>query len=118
MRRGFSRSLAFSMGYSLGVEVEAEYALTIMRMGVERLFPEQVARSLWFDTHLSEAGEEEHARISASTAEQLAQTDEQVAELGAGFIQALDDTLDFMLDILRHIEERRIRERQGLKWQN
>jgi hypothetical protein len=96
-KRGYTRSLPHACGYALAVEVEADYQIAVVAAFARRSFGAgSVAANVWFDIHLDETGEEEHARQSVALSE-LAVTDaSDFQELVTGFEQACRDTERFM----------------------
>ncbi len=97
---GYTRSLAFSCGYALAVEVEADYQIAVVADFARRHFGAAAIRdNLWFQTHLAETGEVEHARQTVEMACAMVRGPGAFAQFEAGFEQACADTERFMESI-------------------
>lgn len=97
---GYTTSLPFSCGYALAVEVEADYQIAVVADFARRHFGAQTVRdNIWFNTHLAETGEEEHARQTVEMACAMVRGAEAFAEFEAGFERACVDTERFMESI-------------------
>jgi hypothetical protein len=94
MLAGFTRSLPYSLGYSLAIEVEADYQIALLAFSLAPVYEEAMLATEWFDVHLDAGGEEMHARLCLEAIERLGP--ENLAEVRAGFLQSCRDTCAYM----------------------
>lgn len=99
---GYTKNLPYSCGYALAVEVEADYQIYVVSEFTRQIFGRKtVDENIWFDVHLDEKGEEEHANMTINLAESCVKTDEDYQEFIAGFIQSCKDTENYMLEVCK-----------------
>jgi hypothetical protein len=96
MIAGYRSDIPFALGYALGIEVEADYQICLLNDCLNHYFPREMEKTTWFDIHLDEAGEEEHAKITVEVIEHFCKTEDSINYLQQGFLQACNDTNSFM----------------------
>ncbi|AXQ99550.1 hypothetical protein [Pseudoalteromonas piscicida] len=102
---GYTECPFKASGYALAVEVEADYQMAIVYDFIKRHFDnEKIDNNLFFEVHLDEDGEEEHARQTIEMAEGIVKSDEEFELFKQGFETACRDTEQYMLDILTLVE--------------
>ncbi|KZN63281.1 hypothetical protein N473_17790 [Pseudoalteromonas luteoviolacea CPMOR-1] len=102
---GYTECPIKASGYALAVEVEADYQMAIVYDFIKRHFDkETINNNLFFEVHLDEDGEEEHARQTIEMAEAIVKSDEEFELFKQGFDAACQDTEQYMLDILKLVE--------------
>ncbi|AFZ23318.1 hypothetical protein Cylst_0996 [Cylindrospermum stagnale PCC 7417] len=57
--------------YSLGIEVEGADQIYLSERSSHSMFSKQLATTTWFEIHLSNTGEEEHANMAIYTIESI-----------------------------------------------
>lgn len=100
---GYSAKLGFALGYALGVETEADFQISVIYSAFMQHFPQITRRDEFFATHMSEYGEEAHAKATCESIEALI-ADGAIAraDVTDGFNAAIVDTRDFVCEI--HVE--------------
>ncbi len=94
---GYSKNLPYSCGYALAVEVEADYQIAVVAEFAKAAFgADSVYGNVWFDAHLDETGEEEHAKQTVSMSEAVVRSDGEYREFVRGFKQSCSDTKSYM----------------------
>jgi hypothetical protein len=93
---GYMADLPFAVGYALGLEVEAGYEIAVLSKALVRHFPDQLGRTPWFDAHLADQQEEEHANASVALVESVIAGPSDLERVRAGFVQYCDDVHAFM----------------------
>jgi hypothetical protein len=84
--------------------VESDFQLSMIALALTKKYPEGMWKTNFFDVHLDSSGEEEHARATCETIESMIAAGEYTREdIEAGFHQAIIDTRDFMLAMLRDV---------------
>ncbi|MEH2421039.1 MAG: hypothetical protein V7K48_08955 [Nostoc sp.] len=106
--KGFTADIPFSLGYSLGIEVEGAYQIDLIERSSRQMFSEQLVTTNWFKIHLSDTGEQEHANMAVHTIEKTLNNQQDYQRLDQGFFQACNDTLNFMESIYDDLKSFRI----------
>ena len=58
---GYTKNLIYSCGYALMIEVEADYQIALVEKFTEKTYGAGSYDTTYFDVHLANSGEEEHA---------------------------------------------------------
>jgi hypothetical protein len=115
---GFTRNEPFALGYSLGVEIEADFQIALVGTALLPRFKELLAEDQWFNLHLSADGEEFHSQLCLDAIVASSFDDAAFDEVEAGFVAACRDTQEFMDRLAAKIsaapstEPRRLSEKQ------
>jgi hypothetical protein len=114
---GFTRNEPFALGYSLGVEIEADFQIALLGTALLPRFKDLMAEDEWFNLHLSADGEEFHSQLCLEAIVASNFDDAAFDEVEAGFVAACRDTQEFMDRLAAKISatpstERRLAEEQ------
>ena len=102
--RGYTLNLAYSSGYALAVEIEADYQIYLVYQALVNHFGSEKMKDLrYFDAHLHEGGELEHAKMTCAMVESAYNMTHDFNEIKRGFNHAIEDTERFMVDIYQRI---------------
>lgn len=93
---GFTSSAPYALGYSLGVEIEADFQIALLATALLPRFEAEMAEDQWFNLHLGCDGEEFHSQLCVAAIAQTRHDETHWDELEAGFVTAGHDTTAFM----------------------
>lgn len=93
---GFTKSVPYALGYSLGVEIEADYQIALLATALLPRFEGEMAEDQWFNVHLGADGEEFHSQLCVASIVESRFDETHFGELEAGFIASGRDTAAFM----------------------
>jgi hypothetical protein len=97
---GYTSELGFALGYALGIEAEADFQIAVIHTALEKNFPQIICHDEFFKIHMSESGEEAHARATCEAIEFLVEDGSILpAEVVGGFRGAIRDTQEFFCEI-------------------
>jgi acyl carrier protein len=101
MTAGYTSRLDHAFGYALGIETEADYQISLLAIAYTGKFSGALSLTDFFEIHMSESGEEEHAKETCLAIESLLITEKDFLpeNVIAGFKQAIADTTDYALAI-------------------
>lgn len=111
---GYVSDLPFAVGYALGVEVEAGYEIVVLSKGLAHHYQRQLEQTDWFDVHLCEGQEEDHAKKSLELAETLFRDQKDVSVIQEGFLQYCHDVNAFMESVNYLIDEEAVSKTRDL----
>lgn len=111
---GYVSDLRFAAGYALGVEVEAGYEIAVLSKGLAHHYQRQLEQTDWFNVHLGDGQEDDHAMKSLELAETLAEDRKDIAAIQEGFLQYCDDVNAFMESVSHLIDEEAASKTRGL----
>lgn len=100
---GYTKNLAYSCGYALLVEIEADYQIALLAKFTDSIYGSGNYNTTYFEVHMNETGEEEHARRTILLAESLVKNDKDYEQFLQGFNQSLQDTKDFVESIYKNL---------------
>ncbi|MFN8769889.1 MAG: hypothetical protein ACK5Z5_00190 [Neisseriaceae bacterium] len=104
-KAGYTKNLPYSCGYALAVEVEADYQIYIVSKLTKRVFGEKIVNgNIWFDVHLAETGEEEHANMTINLADSCIKSKNDFDQFVNGFRQSCKDTETYMVDLYKFLK--------------
>lgn len=96
---GYSSNIYYSLGYALGIEVEADYQIALLTCALSNVYYDEVSNHEFFEIHVDTTGEEAHAKDTCQWIEKLITSDEDIQNVVSGFDKAIKDTSNFMHEI-------------------
>ena len=105
MLAGYTADLPFAAGYALGVEVEAGYEIAVLAKAMEHHFQKQLKETEWFNVHLADEQEVEHARVSVALVENVLESGGSIIRVRAGFTKFCDDVHKFMEGVYTNLPQ-------------
>ncbi|HVT63351.1 MAG TPA: hypothetical protein VHD33_07705 [Legionellaceae bacterium] len=96
---GYSSNIYYSLGYALGIEVEADYQIALLTCALSNTYYDEVSNHEYFDIHVDTTGEEAHAKETCLWIEKLITSEDDTQNVISGFDMAIQDTSTFMHDI-------------------
>ncbi|OGT15252.1 MAG: hypothetical protein A3I12_03700 [Gammaproteobacteria bacterium RIFCSPLOWO2_02_FULL_38_11] len=96
---GYSSNVYHAFGYALGIEVEADYQISLLACALSNLYPDEISTHEYFEIHIDTSGEEMHAKETCLSIEKLIQSEQDIQTVIFGFDTAIRDTGTFLHEI-------------------
>lgn len=96
---GYSNNIHYSLGYALGIEVEADYQIALLTCALSNSYYDEVSNHEYFEIHVDTTGEEAHAKETCLWIEKLIISENDAKNVIAGFDKSIRDTATFLYEI-------------------
>jgi hypothetical protein len=90
--RGYNEDICSAFGYALGIEVEADYQISLLSCALSNGYRDSLYDNEFFELHLDFSGEEAHAIETCRAIEQSMKSEADAEKVRSGFDQAITDT--------------------------
>lgn len=96
---GYNNDINYAFGYALGIEVEADYQISLLCCALSKRYEKEITNNEFFEIHIDPTGEIAHAAETCESINELLLGDNDHQKIMQGFDQAIIDTGNFLSEI-------------------